>query len=552
MKPPRRKKIEKGAVELAEEAAHLLRRAPGGALAAYYAGTVPFALGFLYFWADMSRSAFGFEHCAGSALVVALLFVWMKAWQAAAAAQWLSFAKGQAAPAWTLGKALRMALIQAAIQPSGLFVLPLSLAAAVPFGWTWAFYQNATVLGESASARDCAKESARLSNLEQGQNHVLISILLLFGAACFINLYVFAAQVPELRKMFFGVESVFTRSGGHWFLNTTFLSAVAAMAWLCVDPLVKAIYVLRCFYCQSLRTGAELRGLPGAGNAVARGLGIAALAAFLAGSSFAQGGGAAPADASGGAPGVSATELNRSISRVLEKRDFAWRLPREMAPEEDSEEGWLATTLDSALQTLRDWVFAMGHAIGKAFVWLRKVFSTKESHIEGRSGNGLGWATTLDAVFFVLICAIASMLGIMVARALRDRKRAGQAVAAAPAAPAPDLADENVAATQLPEEEWLKLARELAGQGNLRVALRAYYLASLAHLAHREVIAIARFKSNRDYEREARRRARSRPGLAEAFAENVAVFDRTWYGLREVTEEILDRFQKNLERMRAC
>ena len=113
----------------------------------------------------------------------------------------------------------------------------------------------------------------------------------------------------------------------------------------------------------------------------------------------------------------------------------------------------------------------------------------------------------------------------------------------------PDLGDERVVASQLPADDWLKLARELMGKGELRLALRALYLASLAHLAQREMISVARFKSNRDYERELRRRARALPDLLSAFAENVGIFDRAWYGLHDVTEEAVQRFQSNLEKI---
>ena len=116
----------------------------------------------------------------------------------------------------------------------------------------------------------------------------------------------------------------------------------------------------------------------------------------------------------------------------------------------------------------------------------------------------------------------------------------------------PDLADENVTASQLPEDDWLRLARELLSKGELRFALRALYLASLAHLAQRDMISLAKFKSNRDYEQELRRRARALPDLQDAFAENVGIFDRVWYGLHDVTREALQRFQINLEKIQAC
>ena len=123
---------------------------------------------------------------------------------------------------------------------------------------------------------------------------------------------------------------------------------------------------------------------------------------------------------------------------------------------------------------------------------------------------------------------------------------------AEPVLATPDLTDENVAANELPEDGWLKLARELMEKGDLRLALRALYLASLAHLAQREFVNIAKFKSNREYELELRRRARTLPELQNAFGQNVTIFDRIWYGMHEVNQESLQNFQSNMERIRAC
>jgi hypothetical protein len=552
----RRQQIEKGSLELIEEATHLLRLAPVSALVLYYAGTIPFALGFLYFLADMSQSAFAFDRCAAASLFLSLLYVWMKSWQAAAAARWLSYAKGEPSPAWTLRKALRLTLIQASIQPTSLFVLPVSLIITLPFGWTWAFYQNATVLGQSDTAEACFKESARLSSIQQKQNHLLLIILSLFGAVCFSNMFILAIQTPGLIKMFLGIESVFTKGGQFWFFNTTFLAVVIVLTWLCVDPLIKAIYVLRCFYCQSIRTGediaTELRQLPRTNGSAARTLGIALAVLLLAMSAPAQDAAPAPIAVSTNAHAVSANELDRSISTVLEKRDFAWRMPRHKAPSTDPNQGWFARSIQSTLLVLKQWARDLGEMARKTSNWLRDVFRDRSPTANTTPGSGAGWMTSLRFVFIVLIFVIAAILGLMIFRALRRRSSPSPVVNAQPTIAAPDLTDENVSAEQLPEDEWLKLAGELAGQGNLRVALRAYYLASLAHLARRDVIALARFKSNRDYERETRRRARTRPDLVAAFAENVSAFDRSWYGLREVTREVLDHFRENTERIRAC
>ena len=80
MKRAQRRRQGKGAFDLIEEATQLLRTAPVATLAVYYLGAIPFVLGLLFFWADMSRSPFAHQHHAEAALGLALLFFWMKFW----------------------------------------------------------------------------------------------------------------------------------------------------------------------------------------------------------------------------------------------------------------------------------------------------------------------------------------------------------------------------------------------------------------------------------------------------------------------------------------
>src|ERR1043165_4188523 len=91
----------KPALELIEEATHLFRSAPASTLAAYYAGAIPFVVGFLYFWADMSRSPFANRHLAEAALATAFLFVWMKVCQSFFAQRIRAQLAAQTAPIWT-------------------------------------------------------------------------------------------------------------------------------------------------------------------------------------------------------------------------------------------------------------------------------------------------------------------------------------------------------------------------------------------------------------------------------------------------------------------
>ncbi len=116
----------------------------------------------------------------------------------------------------------------------------------------------------------------------------------------------------------------------------------------------------------------------------------------------------------------------------------------------------------------------------------------------------------------------------------------------------PDLTDDQLKADDLPVDGWLSLARQMMEKGELQLALRAFYLASLAHLAEHELITIARHKSNREYELELRRKAHDQGDLVTVFSMNVAMFDRAWYGMHYVTHEEMRRFTENHERIMVC
>ena len=96
------------------------------------------------------------------------------------------------------------------------------------------------------------------------------------------------------------------------------------------------------------------------------------------------------------------------------------------------------------------------------------------------------------------------------------------------------------------------MARDFLARGELRLALRAFYLASLAHLAQRNLVTIARYKSNHDYERELSRRAHALPEVMSTFTENVSIFDRIWYGMHEVNGAMIDHFQRNVEKIKTA
>src|SRR6185503_17645757 len=120
-------------------------------LAAYYVGAIPFVIGFLYFWSDMSRSPFATQYVAESAFVITILFLWMKFCQALFAQRILAQVAGKPMPSWSVRQALRVFLSQAVIHSTGLFLMPVSMIFVAPFGWVYTFYQTVTALGDERS-----------------------------------------------------------------------------------------------------------------------------------------------------------------------------------------------------------------------------------------------------------------------------------------------------------------------------------------------------------------------------------------------------------------
>jgi hypothetical protein len=523
---------ERGAVEILEEAVHLLRGAPPAAMAVYLAGAIPFFVGLLFFWTDMARNPFAAEWLAAESLGLAGLFVWKGVWQAVFQAR-LYRQLSMTAPRPM--KIARLVAIQCALQSLSLLAIPVSCLVAVPFAWTVAFFRNAGLfagLGEP----EVIAAARRQAGLWSRQNWILLSLTSLAGLLLFVNVLVSIVLLPQIGRSFFGIEGDFARLGLRLLSSTTF--AVAGCAtWLTIDPLLDAAYVLRCFYGESLATGEDLR------VALERAIGAAALALLL----FV----AAP-NAQAQAPreprirtqevygAIDSQRLDRTISEVIRRREFAWRTPRPVGPEPQGRwVGWVRSALDT-----------LGRGVAWVIEKIRNWFFRKPDEDNGKQPA----ADRPPIEIWIALVAIALLAAAAAASIAGRRKKAVRAQPAKPAAAPIDLADESVTADQMPESSWLRMAEELLANGDCRLALRALYLAGLTYLSERELLSIQRWKSGRDYRRELERRARARvsidANLAPVFARNLFLFERGWYGRHAVERTDVEAFAHGLEEIR--
>jgi len=542
----RARKTERGGLDLIEEAAHLLRSVGASTWLLYYAGSIPFVLGFLYFWADMSRNPYASRHVAAFSLGVAILYLWMKHWQALFARAIRAQLAGETLSSLTLRDHLRGFVAQSILQTPGLVVTPLSvIPLGLPLAWVIAFFQSVSALGDPAGGdvSKLFKRACRQASLWPLQNHVALSLTALFGGCVFLNLCIAAYVLPGLIKMLFGVESIFTQSAAAM-LNTTFLLVVAGATYLCIDPLLKVIYALRCFHGEAVESGedirSELRRFRVKPERLAAGLALLITLSSVATMSAQEPAAPAPVVSQP----VSAVDLDRAISDVIQERKYTWRMPPTKQVAEGGP-GVIARFFNRMGEMIRDGIRAVLQWIND---FLRKLFYRKST--PGGGGSGSGWMVTQQILLFVLVAAVATALVLFLMRHLKRRKNAPGPIAADAVPTVPDLSDENVGADQMPEDGWTRLGRELFERGEYRLALRAFYLASLAHLAARNLIRIARHKSNRDYAIELQRRAHALPELLPLFGENLSVFERIWYGMHEVNPQLVTEFANRVERIR--
>jgi hypothetical protein len=569
--------------DLIEEATHILRAAPAAALACYYVGTLPFVLALVYFWADMSLSPFARNHDAEAALGLTLLYGWMKFWQNVFARQIVAQIAGEPPAPWSLARAYRVLLTQMAGQPLGLLLAapPLLLAwegnekfmsatsfhpqleflimligfmlGALFFAAPMAFFQNLTVLddGGAQTIGALVKRAGRIAGLSLRQNTIVLMLLALFAFFVFLNWMTFGYELPQLANQLLGIESSFTRAGPVIMGNSTFLAAIAGLTYLCLDPLLKTMAALRCFYGESRHSGNDLKVRLKRAFLEAKAVVVTVTLLLVLVGSGGLRAADAPPPASTPAPaspvGIPPVDLDRSINHVIHQDKYAWRMPPDAKADDGQDQGVISRFIARVRQMLQDW---FDHIQSWLKRWWNKLFPSHDADSSDSGSSLLSGMTIPQALLFVLIAVVVCALAIFLYRFFSDRRKNAALVTSSALPGAPDIADENLGAEQLPEDGWTKLARELLARGEYRLALRAFYLSTLANLAARNLISLAKFKSNRDYERELRRRGHALPHLPPAFAEMVGTFERVWYGLHEVNAELVAGFSTQADQLR--
>ena len=249
---------------------------------------------------------------------------------------------------------------------------------------------------------------------------------------------------------------------------------------------------------------------------------------------------------SGKVPSFSAGELDGSINKELSKKEYSWKLPREKPPRKERT-GWFAAFMDEALDIMKTGFRKVGEWFSSFLEWVIKHLGRLFTFRDRGGSLDVGWTKSVNLLLFILLCMAACFLAITVWRMLKKRKLQAPEQVVVSGTAIPDITGDDLSAEKLQADKWLEIAGDFMIQGNRRFALRALYLACLAHLSHQGMITLARSKSNKDYEKELTRKAGDMPDLLLSFSMNRDIFDTIWYGMHEVTDGIVKDFRANQE-----
>jgi len=523
-----------GPVSLLEEAAHLLRRASLDTLLCHWTGSVPFALMLLVFWNDVTHPPMSDLACAAESLAVALLLIWMNCWRSVFAGRLHRSLSGAAERPWNLQRVWRLVANQAFLAATKPLALPISLAAVFPFATTVEFYRNAAVLAgrEDLDPLAVIAKARHLAGIDKFQCWLLQFLLLLLSLIAMLNVALTLIILPQLIKMLTGYESTFTRSGSNFFENRLFLLVVLGATWLVFDPFVQAVYCLRCFQGESVETGEDLRaGLRRVRSRLAKGAAAAVVLALAVLPVVAR-----------AVDSVVPRQLEEAVRQTMQSPEYNWRIPPPATAASNTP--WIILATDRAIAAVQSAVKWVERMIDRLLRWIFGGLGVGPMPLGGQApAAALHWSV------WVLIGLAAALAGWVVWRAVKLRPRKATPSARPSTVPV-RLDDEGLTADRLPEAGWLEMAERCLAEGNLRLAMRAFYLANLAWLGRREFLTIDPGKTNREFEVELRRRARHAPEARELFSANVRAFERAWYGLHDVFEGEPQEFRQRGEEMK--
>ncbi|HEX7359160.1 MAG TPA: hypothetical protein VF283_01585 [Bryobacteraceae bacterium] len=514
-----------------EEALQLLRRQRAGSWMRYFFGAIPFLLILLYFVRDMA-SGLAAGRCLPESLLCVLAFFWHCYWKARFAGELASALERE--PEAKHSGVAQCLFVQMVLQSLKLFLLPLALIAVVPSVWTCAFFRSATLEADrpGCTLRTVVRRSASQASAFPRANWLALLLTMALNAVVFIDLLILILLLPQLTKIFTGYENEWTRNAGH-LLSFNLVAAAIALAWFLMDPMLQAYFTVNRFHSVARRDGRDLLVrlrrmaalLP-----IVLAIGVTTIPAVCTASETPTEPRASARGAALSAQTVSEQDLDKTVSETLSRDEFGWERASQSGIS-NSFFGRLSREVNAALNRVGAWISEVIH---------RLLGGQSEPKKQKRPRGHPRPASWMYAIGGIMLLAILAALARMRTR------RTPVPNPPAPGAKQPDAADEQMLATDVPEDEWLRLAREYRSKGEIRLAVRAMYLSNLAYLGARQLISVQKSKTNGIYERELFLRTRER-SLTAPFSSTNRIYERAWYGFHEVTAECIEQFENGVQ-----
>ena len=204
-----------------------------------------------------------------------------------------------------------------------------------------------------------------------------------------------------------------------------------------------------------------------------------------------------------------------TIERVLSGQEFNRGKGR------SADLDWLKKILDK----INEFLEAIQKKIAE---WLEKLFS--RMNINFGEGGGAATALTVAKIIMIVLIAVAVIvLTILIIKLLKrgKRRKLGKED------------DRELAEYAENPDAALALAEKYRAEGQTRLSFRYLFINLLTELNKREIIKIARYKTNRSYLKEAVSARNADETIIKLFFDTL---NRTWYGGKAVPEAELDRF----------
>ena len=158
--------------------------------------------------------------------------------------------------------------------------------------------------------------------------------------------------------------------------------------------------------------------------------------------------------------------------------------------------------------------------------WLSKIFS--RMRINFGEGGSASKATAIAKIIMIVLAVIAvAALTILIIKLLKHGKRRKLG----------KEDDRELSEYAADPDSALALAEKYRTEGQTRLSFRYLFINLLTELNRREIIKIARYKTNRSYLREAVSAKNADETLIKLFFDT---FNRTWYGGKALSADELD------------